>query len=177
MKKFIASLIIVVVVATMFPLSAKAESSSWLDKYGIILSAENIELIAQCVTLEQGGDGYESQLASAQVILNRLIGMGNFSTVSGVIYAEGQFEVAPDMWSRETTDSCRAAVMEIIAISDESLLPLPVYAYMFRAGTPHTEASAGDQVTLVAQFGTTYYSYRAGDKTQYDNGWGKWGNY
>lgn len=176
MKKFIVALLAIVVVATMFPLSAKAESS-WLDKYGINLSAEDIELIAQCVTLEQGGDGYESQLASAQVILNRLIGMGSFSSVSGVIYAEGQFDVAPDMWSRETSSSCRDAVMEIIAISDESLLPLPVYAYMFRAGTPHTQASAGDQVTLVAQFGTTYYSYRAGDKTQHDNGWGKWGSY
>ncbi len=175
---FVVPLIIIPVMAT--EIKAEAESYSWLNSYGIFLSDWDIEQIAQCVTLEQRGTSYDSQKATAQIILNRLIGMGKFSSVYDVIYAEGQFSVSPYMWTVETSDEARQAVNDIIYSSGPML---PIYTYMFRAGTPHTANTAGDEVVLVAEYGDadnggiTYYSYREKDKEAYENCTGKWSKY
>lgn len=58
------------------------------------ISEEDAYLIACTVSAEAGGDIYEDQLAVANVILNRLKSGCYGNTVSGVVYARGQFEVA-----------------------------------------------------------------------------------
>lgn len=61
---------------------------------GYNISEEDAYLIACTVSAEAGGDIYEDQLAVANVILNRLKSGRYGNTVSGVVYARGQFEVA-----------------------------------------------------------------------------------
>lgn len=60
------------------------------------ISEEDAYLIACVVSAEAGGDIYEDQLAVANVILNRLKSGRYGNTVSGVIYARGQFAVVPN---------------------------------------------------------------------------------
>jgi len=57
------------------------------------LSAEDIYLMACCVSAEVGSSSYECQLAVANVILNRLK-TGKYGDMHGVIYAKNQFSVA-----------------------------------------------------------------------------------
>lgn len=57
----------------------------------IVLTQEEINLMACIVTLESGSESYEGQLAVANVILNRLQSGRWGSTVTDVIYAPYQF--------------------------------------------------------------------------------------
>lgn len=60
----------------------------------IVLTQEEINLMACIVTLESGSESYEGQLAVANVILNRLQNGRWGSTITDVIYAPYQFSSA-----------------------------------------------------------------------------------
>ena len=63
----------------------------------VYLSSEDIKLMAYVIRLEAGHEPQEGKLAVANVIVNRLISNHWGSTLSGVVYAPGQFSVAkPD---------------------------------------------------------------------------------
>ncbi|MBR5348741.1 MAG: cell wall hydrolase [Lachnospiraceae bacterium] len=60
----------------------------------VYLSSEDIKLMAYVIRLEAGHEPQEGKLAVANVIVNRLISGHWGPTLSGVIYAPGQFSVA-----------------------------------------------------------------------------------
>lgn len=59
------------------------------------LSWEEMELLARVIWVEARGECAEGQQAVAEVVLNRLISENYADTLSGVIYAENQFNSAP----------------------------------------------------------------------------------
>lgn len=60
-------------------------------RYVINASSDDIYLMASCVMMEAGGYSYDSQLAVANVIVNR-VKSGNWGkSITDVIYAQGQF--------------------------------------------------------------------------------------
>lgn len=70
---------------------------------GMELSQEDIDLIARLVCAEGKGEPFEGQQGIAEVILNRMAA-GNFpGSAKGVIYAEGQFLAANNLYLTEPT--------------------------------------------------------------------------
>lgn len=68
---------------------------------GLELSEDDMDLIAKLICAEGESEPFEGQQAIAEVILNRLYS-GNFqSSVRNIIYAEGQFEGASQMYKAE----------------------------------------------------------------------------
>lgn len=66
----------------------KAEEA---PKYVINVSSDEIYLLASCVMMEAGGYSYDGQLAVASTIVNRVKSGRWGSSVTDVIYAQGQF--------------------------------------------------------------------------------------
>ena len=64
------------------------------SRASIALSDADVNLMAAILTLECGGESYEGQLAVANVIINRMQNGYWGSSVSDVIYAQGQFSTA-----------------------------------------------------------------------------------
>lgn len=110
--------------------------------------SEDAALIAKLVEIEAGHEPYEGKLAVANVILNR-VHSGRFpDTVSGVIYAPGQFPPAREgMLKTESasSDSLRAAQA---ALSGENNVPGAVYFF-----NPKLEPGKVKLVTVVKQIG------------------------
>jgi hypothetical protein len=65
-----------------------AEISRYPD---LVLSAEEKRMIAKLICTEAGGEPFRGQQAVAEVILNRFASGDFADTISGVVYAEGQF--------------------------------------------------------------------------------------
>ena len=61
----------------------------------LMLSAEDLELLARIVYLEARGEPYEGQVAVAEVVLNRVLSERFPDTVAEVLYQTGQFTPAP----------------------------------------------------------------------------------
>ena len=57
----------------------------------IIASSDEIYLMAACVMMESGSYSYDGQLAVASVIVNRVKSGRWGSSITDVIYADGQF--------------------------------------------------------------------------------------
>lgn len=73
-------------------------------RYGdLTLSDEDMELIARLICAEGESESFEGQQAIAEVILNRLASEQFPGTVKNVIYAEGQFLGAQQMYNVEPT--------------------------------------------------------------------------
>ncbi len=62
---------------------------------GIVLTVEDLDLLAKVVWVEAQGECFEGQQAVAEVVLNRLASENFSNTLHDVIYAEGQFRSVP----------------------------------------------------------------------------------
>lgn len=116
-------------------------------------ATEDAALIAKMVEIEAGNEPYEGKLAVANVILNR-VHSGEFpDTVSGVIYAPGQFPPAgKGMLKTETasSDSLKAA---LAALAGENNVPGAVYFF-----NPNREPYKVKQVTVVKKIGSHMFA-------------------
>lgn len=109
-------------------------------------------IIAKMVEIESGNEPYEGKLAVANVILNRLHS-GFSDTVSGVIYAQGQFPPAgKGMLQTETasSDSLKAAKA---ALAGENNVPGAVYFF-----NPNYEPGKVKLVTVVKKIGSHMFA-------------------
>lgn len=71
------------------------EKAKRMQNRGAVPSdASDVELLAALIQCEAGGESYEGQLAVAAVVMNRVRSGAYPNTVSGVIYASGQFTPA-----------------------------------------------------------------------------------
>lgn len=69
----------------------KKKSVEEKPKYVISVSDDEIYLMAACVMMEAGGYSYDGQLAVANVLVNRVKSGRWGSSITDVIYADGQF--------------------------------------------------------------------------------------
>lgn len=80
-----------------------AENTDEFRYPGVVLTQEDKALMAKLLCAEAASEPFEGQQAIAEVILNRLLA-GNFpSSVSGIIYAEGQFAAADSLYLAQPT--------------------------------------------------------------------------
>lgn len=86
------------------PAIVEPEPYAEKPRYGdLILSDQDMELIARLICAEGESEPFDGQQAIAEVILNRLVSEQFPSTVKNVIYAEGQFLGSQQMYRTEPT--------------------------------------------------------------------------
>ncbi len=75
---------------------AEAEAKAALQQMNdaVIANTSDLDLLAALIYCEAGGESYEGQLAVASVVMNRVRSAAYPNTISGVIYASGQFTPA-----------------------------------------------------------------------------------
>lgn len=83
----------------------------------IIAEADDIRLLAALIYCEAGSESYQGQLAVGAVVMNRVKSGAYPNTISGVIYASGQFTPAMNgkvarIYNTDIPSSCYTAAQE-----------------------------------------------------------------
>ncbi len=102
---------------------AKAEAEREAIKTkndAVIAEADDSKLLAALIQCEAGSEPYEGQLAVGAVVINRLRSGAYPSTISGVIYASGQFTPAlngkvANVYNGNISASCVQAAAEALS--------------------------------------------------------------
>lgn len=86
----------------------------------IIAEADDIRLLAALIQCEAGSEAYEGKLAVGAVVMNRVRSGAYPNTISGVIYASGQFTPALNgkvarAYNNSVADSCFQAAQDSMA--------------------------------------------------------------
>lgn len=87
----------------------------------IIAESDDVKLLATLIYCEAGGESYDGKLAVGSVVMNRLRSGAYPSTISGVIYASGQFtpalngKVARVYYNETVPSSCYDAANQVLA--------------------------------------------------------------
>ncbi|MCM1048452.1 MAG: cell wall hydrolase [Clostridiales bacterium] len=87
----------------------------------VIADADDLRLMAALIQCEAGAEPYEGKLAVASVVMNRVRSGAYPNTISGVIYASGQFtpamsgKVAKTYNNGKILDSCYQAAQEAMS--------------------------------------------------------------
>ena len=100
---------------------AEARRKALITKNEAIIAESNdVKLLAALIYCEAGGESYEGKLAVGSVVMNRLRSGAYPSTISGVIYASGQFtpalngKVARVYYNETVPDSCYEAANQVL---------------------------------------------------------------
>lgn len=86
----------------------------------VIADADDIRLLAALIYCEAGSESYQGQLAVGAVVMNRVNSGAYPNTISGVIYASGQFTPAMNgkvarIYNTDIPASCYTAAQEAMA--------------------------------------------------------------
>lgn len=86
----------------------------------IIADADDVRLLAALIYCEAGSESYQGQLAVGAVVMNRVRSGAYPNTISGVIYASGQFTPAMNgkvarIYNTDIAPSCYTAAQEAMA--------------------------------------------------------------
>ncbi len=86
----------------------------------VIDSATDVSLVAAIIQIEAGNEPYEGQVAVGAVVMNRVRSGAYANSVSGVIFARGQFATSrmSSVLAKGPKASCLQAAQEAIAGSD-----------------------------------------------------------
>ena len=87
-KKLILTTLLITVFTTT---NVKAEETLIVNRWGITLTADEIELVSRIVQLECGHDIRESKYATIETIFNRIFDPRYPNTVEEVLSQKGQF--------------------------------------------------------------------------------------
>ena len=98
---------------------AEAKAKLTANQGAVVTNADDTRLLAALIQCEAGGESYEGQLAVAAVVMNRVRSGAYPDTVTGVIYASGQFTPALNgkvakVYGGNIKDSCLQAAEEAI---------------------------------------------------------------
>lgn len=93
-------------------------------RYGLELTWDEQQLLAKLIWLEARGESKEGQQAVAEVALNRLVSGRFGSTLSEVIYGEGQFRTTPFLDEAEAWQAQYEAIDA--ALDGPNILPMDV---------------------------------------------------
>lgn len=86
----------------------------------VITDADDLRLLAALIYCEAGSESYQGQLAVGAVVMNRVRSGAYPNTISGVIYASGQFTPAMNgkvarIYNTDIAPSCYTAAQEAMA--------------------------------------------------------------
>lgn len=98
---------------------AKRQAALKANRGAVIVGADDTRLLAALIYCEAGRESYEGKLAVGAVVMNRVRSGAYPNTISGVIYASGQFTPALNgkvnrVYSSNIPESCFQAASEAI---------------------------------------------------------------
>ena len=95
----------------------EAAAAAAAANQAVIDSASDVTLLAAIIQIEAGNESYEGQVAVGSVVMNRVRSGSYPSTVSGVIFARGQFATSrmSSVISKGPKASCVQAASEALA--------------------------------------------------------------
>lgn len=98
---------------------AKRKAALTANQGAVIVGADDTRLLAALIYCEAGWESYEGKLAVGAVVMNRVRSGAYPSTISGVIYASGQFTPALNgkvarVYNSDIPESCFQAAREAI---------------------------------------------------------------
>ena len=98
---------------------AKAKARLTANQGAVVVGADDTRLLAALIYCEAGNQSYEGKVAVGAVVMNRVRSGAYPGSVSGVIYASGQFTPALNgkvarVYSGNIPDSCISAAQETI---------------------------------------------------------------
>lgn len=98
---------------------AEAEAKLKAQYEAVVADANDTKLLAALIQCEAGGESYEGQVAVGAVVMNRVRSGAYPNTISGVIYASGQFTPAMTgklnrVYEGTIKESCYQAAEEAI---------------------------------------------------------------
>lgn len=99
---------------------AEAKAKLTANQGAVVAGADDTRLLAALIYCEAGNQGYEGQLAVGAVVMNRVRSGAYPGSITGVIYASGQFPPALNgkvakAYERNLPDSCIQAAQDSIA--------------------------------------------------------------
>lgn len=113
------------------------------------LTDDDFDLVCRLVDREVGGESEEVQRGVTGCVLNRCVS-GLWGDVKGVVYADGQFEVVPDLPNAEPSELTREIVCDVFANGTD----IPARVMFFRKDFYHSSAWAVDEFAI----GCVYFS-------------------
>lgn len=98
---------------------AEAKAKLTANQGAVVVGADDTRLLAALIYCESGNQSYEGQLAVGAVVMNRVRSGAYPNSVSGVIYASGQFTPALNgkvakVYAGNIPESCLQAAQEAI---------------------------------------------------------------
>ncbi len=98
---------------------ARAKAKLTANQGAVIAGADDTRLLAALIFCEAGNQGYEGQLAVGATVMNRVRSGAYPNSISGVIYASGQFTPALNgrlarAYGNSIPDSCFTAAREAL---------------------------------------------------------------
>lgn len=98
---------------------AEAKAKLTANQGAVVVGADDTRLLGALIYCEAGNQGYEGQLAVGAVVMNRVRSGAYPNTITGVIYASGQFTPALNgkvakAYAGNVPDSCMQAAREAI---------------------------------------------------------------
>lgn len=98
---------------------AEAKAKLTTNQGAVVANADDTRLLAALIQCEAGGESYEGMLAVGAVVMNRVRSGAYPDTISGVIYASGQFTPALNgkvakVYEGNVKDSCIQAAQAAI---------------------------------------------------------------
>lgn len=98
---------------------AEAKAKLTANQGAVVVGADDTRLLGALIYCEAGNQGYEGQLAVGAVVMNRVRSGAYPNTITGVIYASGQFTPALNgkvakAYAGNVPESCMQAAQEAI---------------------------------------------------------------
>jgi len=98
---------------------AEAKAKLTANQGAVVANADDTRLLAALIQCEAGGEEYEGKLAVGAVVMNRVRSGAYPDTITGVIYASGQFTPALNgkvarVYAGNVKESCLQAAQEAI---------------------------------------------------------------
>lgn len=148
---------LVVLIVLRVPMEVHAEGVFYTEKYealaeetkvnrwGITLTSEEVDLLAKIVMLEAGGESVEGQEAVVEVIFNRMVDECFQGSLEEVLSKKGQFSTWTSRNKAEPTDEVYTSIDSVLRGYSDIL---PYETVYFRAKRCGNYKSSKQQCTI-----------------------------
>ena len=123
--------------------SGSGDITSNINKTPISYDTSDLAMLAAIIECEAGNQSYEGKLAVGSVVVNRVNSPRFANSISGVIYASGQFTPVASVLSRGASASCVQAAQEVL---NGNVTINALYFHVYRSGIDTYGTVIGDHI-------------------------------
>lgn len=112
--KFIKKILILLIVFNVFISVKTVNAEEQANRWNIVLSEDEIDLLACIVQLEDGNDIIESKYAVVETIFNRIYSLNYPNTLEEVLSQKGQFSTWKNRKISNPTEDTYKAIYDVL---------------------------------------------------------------